>query len=193
VPVCATLGLRRIYGIGLVETKRSRTVTTENAVTCGDIQSTLETSINLLTPSQRALEPVERISEFLFGLIMILTVTCSFNVGKADRGSVRVMLLEALGCNVAWGIIDAFFYLLNSLGQKGQRSALLSRLRRTFEPREARRIVAEALPPYIQCRVDNTHFRSGGERQILRLTVTERGSRIKPLFNLALPGYHRET
>lgn len=59
------------------------------------------------------------------------------------------MLLEALGCNAAWGIIDAFFYLLNSLGQKGQGSALLSRLRRTFEPREARRIVAEALPPLV--------------------------------------------
>jgi VIT1/CCC1 family predicted Fe2+/Mn2+ transporter len=92
---------------------------------------------------------MERISEFLFGLIMILTLTCSFNVSGANRGSVRTMLLQALGCNVAWGIIDAFFYLLNSLGQRGQDSVLLGRLRRTFDPVEARGILAGALPPLL--------------------------------------------
>jgi len=98
---------------------------------------------------QRVLEPVERISEFLFGLIMVLTLTCSFNVVGANRLSVRTMLLEALGCNVAWGIIDAFFYLLNSLGQRGLSGALLARLRRTSDPADASRIVAEALPPLV--------------------------------------------
>jgi VIT family len=105
-------------------------------------------SPNLPIP-KRVLEPVERISEFLFGLIMVLTLTCSFNARGAQQVSVRTMLLEAVGCNVAWAIIDAFFYLLNCLGQRGQGIALLRQLRRTFDPNEARRIVAEGLPPLV--------------------------------------------
>lgn len=98
---------------------------------------------------KRVLEPVERISEFLFGLIMVLTLTCTFNAGTASRGGVRTMLTEALGCNVAWGIIDAFFYLLDCLGQRGHGIALLGKLRRTSDPSEARRLVAGALPPLV--------------------------------------------
>jgi hypothetical protein len=98
---------------------------------------------------KRVLEPVERISEFLFGLIMVLTLTCTFNASGASRGSVRTLLMEALGCNVAWGMIDAFFYLLNSFGQKGHGVALLGQLRRTSDPVEARRIVADELPPLV--------------------------------------------
>jgi hypothetical protein len=100
-----------------------------------------------MSKPKRVLEPVERISEFLFGLIMVLTLTCTFSVDGANRASVRTLLMEALGCNVAWGTIDAFFYLLNSLGQRGHGVALLKQLRRTSEPGEARRIVADALPP----------------------------------------------
>jgi hypothetical protein len=101
------------------------------------------------TKPKRVLEPVERISEFLFGLIMVLTLTCSFNVGEANRGSARSMLLEALDCNVAWAIIDAFFFLFNCPGQRGQRIVLLKQLHRTFDQEDARRLVAEALPPLV--------------------------------------------
>jgi hypothetical protein len=110
-------------------------------------RTTLGMSTDFMRKPKRVLEPVERISEFLFGLIMVLTLTCTFNVREANRGSVRTLLMDALGCNVAWGIIDAFFYLLNSLGQRRHGVALLKQLRRTSEPGEARRMVADALPP----------------------------------------------
>ena len=64
--------------------------------------------------SRRPLEPMERISEVLFGLIMVLTYTCSFSVAGAGREEVRTMLVGALGCNLAWGMIDAVFYLMGS-------------------------------------------------------------------------------
>jgi hypothetical protein len=111
----------------------------------GDSTKTFGMSTNFMSKPKRVLEPVERISEFLFGLIMVLTLTCTFSVDGANRGSVRTLLMEALGCNVAWGMIDAFFYLLNSLGQRGHCVALLKQLRRTSEPGEARRMVADAL------------------------------------------------
>jgi VIT family protein len=99
--------------------------------------------------AKQVLEPVDRISEFLFGLIMVLTYTCTFEASGASRGSVRTMLLEALGCNVAWGIIDAFFYLLSCLAERGHAIALLKKLRRTSDPSEGRRIVADELPPIV--------------------------------------------
>jgi len=46
---------------------------------------------------RRPLEPLDRISEVLIGLIMVLTVTCSFSVVEANRRDVRHMLLAALG------------------------------------------------------------------------------------------------
>jgi hypothetical protein len=50
---------------------------------------------------KRRLNPMERISEVLFGLIMVLTLTCSFSIAGAGRAEVRQMLIGALGCNLA--------------------------------------------------------------------------------------------
>ena len=53
--------------------------------------------------SNRALEPMDRLSEILFGLIMVLTFTGSLSVAEVGREDVRLMLIGALGCNLAWG------------------------------------------------------------------------------------------
>jgi hypothetical protein len=52
--------------------------------------------------SDRVLDPMDRISEVLFGLIMALTFTCTLGVVTADNIQVRTMLFAALGCNLAW-------------------------------------------------------------------------------------------
>jgi hypothetical protein len=44
---------------------------------------------------------VSRATEVLFGLIMVLTFTASFNTAGAGPGDVRLMLVAALGCNLA--------------------------------------------------------------------------------------------
>ncbi len=92
------------------------------------------------------LSPVERISEVLFGLIMVLTFTGSLSIAEAGREDVRVMLIGALGCNLAWAIIDAGFYLLGCLAEKGGNVAILQRLRAAGSPAEAREVLEEALP-----------------------------------------------
>jgi hypothetical protein len=96
--------------------------------------------------SRRLLEPMERISEVLFGLIMVLTYTCSFSVAGAGREEVRTMLVGALGCNVAWGMIDAAFYLMNSFSVFGQGILKLRAIRQVPSPAEAHQIIADALP-----------------------------------------------
>ena len=52
------------------------------------------------------LDPIERISEILFGLIMALTFTGTLSAASAGRAEVREMLLGAIGCNLAWGLVD---------------------------------------------------------------------------------------
>ena len=70
--------------------------------------------------SKRVLDPIDRVSEVLFGLIMVLTFTGSLSVAEAGRDDVRAMLIGALGCNLAWGIIDGILYLMGCLAEKGQ-------------------------------------------------------------------------
>jgi hypothetical protein len=74
--------------------------------------------------SKRVLEPIERVSEVLFGLIMVLTFTCSFSVAESGRAQVRALLLGALGCNLAWGIIDAIMYVMGCLAEKARSLAV---------------------------------------------------------------------
>src|SRR5215471_4002129 len=64
---------------------------------------------------RRILDPVERVSEIIFGLIMVLTFTGTFSAAESDRLETRSMVLSALSCNVAWGFVDAVMYLINTL------------------------------------------------------------------------------
>jgi VIT1/CCC1 family predicted Fe2+/Mn2+ transporter len=99
--------------------------------------------------SKRALEPIERVSEVLFGLIMVLTFTCSFSVAEAGRAQVRTMLLAAIGCNLAWGIIDAIMYLMGCLAERARGIATLRGVRKAANPERGQSVVAAALPPVV--------------------------------------------
>ena len=95
---------------------------------------------------RRVLEPAERISEVLFGLIMVLTFTGSLSIAEAGRDDVRAMLIGALGCNIAWGVIDGILYLMGALAEKGRNLTVYQAVLRAATPRDAARRIAEALP-----------------------------------------------
>jgi hypothetical protein len=99
--------------------------------------------------SKRVLDPIERVSEVLFGLIMVLTFTGSLSVAEAGREDVRIMLIGALGCNLAWGIIDAIFYLMSRLAEKGRNLATFKAVLQAADPQKAQRLITEALPPVV--------------------------------------------
>jgi hypothetical protein len=96
--------------------------------------------------TKRFLEPHERIAEVLFGLIMVLTFTGSLGVATAGRSEIRTMLVGALGCNLAWGIIDGVLYLMGCLAEKNRSLLTLRALRKATDPQKAQRIFAAALP-----------------------------------------------
>jgi hypothetical protein len=99
--------------------------------------------------SKRVLDPVERVAEVFFGLIMVLTFTGSLSVAEVGRDDVRKMLIGALGCNLAWGIIDAVLYLMGCLAEKGRGLQTLLAVRKAANPQEAQRAIADALPPVV--------------------------------------------
>jgi VIT1/CCC1 family predicted Fe2+/Mn2+ transporter len=107
---------------------------------------------------KRLLDPMERVSEILFGLIMVLTFTCSFSVASADRRDVYKMMLAALGCNVAWGIIDGVFYLMSCLSEQGHNILALRAVRKTADSGEAHRIIAKALPTALAAALSEAEF-----------------------------------
>jgi len=103
----------------------------------------------VIKSSKRALDPIDRVSEVLFGLIMVLTFTGSLSVTEAGRDNVRTMLIGALGCNLAWGIIDAVFYLMGCLAEKGRGLLTFRAVRRATNPSEAQQLIADALPSVV--------------------------------------------
>jgi len=104
--------------------------------------------------SRRALDPIDRVSEILFGLIMVLTFTGSLSVAEAGRDDTRTMLIGALGCNLAWGIIDAVLYLMGGLADKGRLTLELRAARRSASRDEAQRILARLLPEPVAALVE---------------------------------------
>jgi VIT1/CCC1 family predicted Fe2+/Mn2+ transporter len=113
---------------------------------------------HLSQPSSRALAPMERISEVLFALIMALTFTCSFSVAAAGREDVRAMLVGALGCNLAWGFIDAALYLMGAFSATSHSLLRLNALRQVTDPATAHQIIARAMPPVLASLLSPSDF-----------------------------------
>ena len=95
---------------------------------------------------QRVLDPISRISEIIFGVLMALSFTGSLNVATSGREEVRTMMLTALGCNLAWGLVDGVMYLMVTLTGRARNLTLLNRVRSAVDPKEAHSTIAEVLP-----------------------------------------------
>lgn len=112
-----------------------------------DVLQGLFVGPNHLSSSKRVLEPIDRISEVLFGLIMALTFTGSLSVAGAGRPEVRVMLVGVIGCNLAWALIDAIMYLMGCLVDRAADKKTMAKVLQASTPEEARAAIAARLPP----------------------------------------------
>jgi VIT1/CCC1 family predicted Fe2+/Mn2+ transporter len=95
---------------------------------------------------QRVLDPLERTSEILFGIIMVLTFTGSISVADGGRENLRTLMWEAIGCNVAWGMVDAVMYLMAAFISRARLSVTLRAIREAAAPATAHGLIAELLP-----------------------------------------------
>ena len=101
------------------------------------------------------LSPIERLSEALFGLIMVLTFTGSLSVATAEHADVQVMLIGALGCNIAWGIIDAIMYLMACLNERGVSLKTVLAVRHARRREEAHAVIRASLPHMVAHELDH--------------------------------------
>jgi VIT1/CCC1 family predicted Fe2+/Mn2+ transporter len=97
------------------------------------------------TRRRPVLEPTDRIAEIVFGLIMATTFTGTLSA-TAGREDVRTMLIGAIGCNLARGLVDAVMYVVTTLTERGRNLRFLQQVRATTQPAVAQRLIGETLP-----------------------------------------------
>jgi hypothetical protein len=104
----------------------------------------------------RYLDPASRLGEILFGLIMVLTVTLTAGLTVADGpAGVRQLLLAAIGCNIAWGIIDAVMYIMNCVTVRSDKIRLIEAVRRAPDPGTALVLIQNEIEPELQELLDS--------------------------------------
>ncbi len=91
------------------------------------------------------LSPVDRVSELLFGLFMALTFVGAVSAADAGREQLRSMFAAALGCNLAWGLVDAVMYLVRTVTDRGRLYTLVRSVRAAADAESGRRLIETAL------------------------------------------------
>jgi VIT1/CCC1 family predicted Fe2+/Mn2+ transporter len=113
------------------------------------------------------LDPGERLGEALFGLIMVLTFTLGAGVELAgNRSATRELLIAALGCNAAWGIIDAVLHLMGRLSERGRRYRLARAIQAAPSGEHALALVDQELDEHIPSLV-RPEIRAALDREVL--------------------------
>jgi len=84
-------------------------------------------------------------------LIMVLTVTSAAGLTVADgREGVRQLLFAAIGCNIAWGIIDAVMYIMNSMTVRAGSWRLAQRIKNAPNEKAALDLIEAEVAPELQ-------------------------------------------
>ncbi|MBS0344084.1 MAG: VIT1/CCC1 transporter family protein [Proteobacteria bacterium] len=94
---------------------------------------------------KRVLDPIDRISEILFGLFMVLSFTGTLSVATAGEKEVREMLVAAIGCNIAWGFVDGVMYVLRNLVSRARQSRLWHAVLAEKQPEAAHGLIADEI------------------------------------------------
>ncbi len=102
--------------------------------------------INVREP---VLDPMERVSEMLFGLFMALSFVGAVSVATAGREEISTMLAAALGCNLAWGFVDAVMYLVRTATDRGRSLAFVQSIRAAADVQSGRKLIKQSLPPLV--------------------------------------------
>src|SRR6187200_1309363 len=97
----------------------------------------------------RVLDPIARVSEVLFGLIMALTFTGTLSAATAGREEVRTLLIGVIGCNLAWGLVDAVMFLMTALSERGHGLLTIRAVRSASSAEAAHSVIAAAVPPVV--------------------------------------------
>ena len=120
----------------------------------------------------RHLDPAEILGEILFGMIMVLT----FTLGAAAAGGYeRGLLLAAVGCNVAWGVIDAALFVLSSRYARRRRGGVVRAIHGARDEAAALAVIRDEFEPAIHASTQSD------DRERLYRSIHALFSRAEPL------------
>ncbi|CAG2147318.1 hypothetical protein LMG19282_03130 [Cupriavidus campinensis] len=127
------------------------------------------------------LDVVDRVAEMCFGLFMALTFVGAVSSGAGGPDAdPRTMLHAALGCNLAWGLVDAVMFLIRTLASRGQRLSLAISVRNAGDRTAALGFIHDALPRKMRSLVTDTELEAMRVRLVGAPTLPAR-----PRLNLA--------
>ncbi len=100
----------------------------------------------------RYLDPASSLGEIMFGLIMTLTFTLGAGIIIEEEGreGAHELLIALVGCNIAWGVIDAAMYIVNELFTRGKRRRIGEAVRSAPDERSGLEVVAKELDPLLE-------------------------------------------
>jgi VIT1/CCC1 family predicted Fe2+/Mn2+ transporter len=118
----------------------------------------------------------DQLSEIIFGLIMVLGFTSTISIATtndtaSEAFNANLLLSSAIGCNLAWGLVDGIMYILGSMAERSQNANMLHVIRQSGSKEEAIQAIATKLDPALH------DLTTSAERQALYqniLTVAER-------------------
>ena len=125
-------------------------------------------------PRKRLLSPVDRVSEMLFGLFMALTFVGAVSAANSGREEIRTMFITALGCNLAWGLVDAVMYLVRTITEQGRKLTLAQAVRSAPDAQAGRRLVASSLPEGVAGLVSETEIEAVRARIVAQPSLPAR-------------------
>ena len=117
------------------------------------------------------LEPEDSLGEILFGLVMVLTFTLGASVAAGeDEDWARALIIGAIGCNIAWGVIDAVFYLMAELFTRSRRARLRRALKAAGTETAGLAVIRHELDPQLETvsRVDDREVFYRGIYDVLK-------------------------
>jgi VIT1/CCC1 family predicted Fe2+/Mn2+ transporter len=90
--------------------------------------------MNILRRLHRHLDPSESLGELIFGLIMVLTFTLGARLLEGEEPvDGNTLMIAAIGCNLAWGIIDGFLFVLSRVYERRRVATLAAFLHHADE------------------------------------------------------------
>ncbi|ANL33833.1 VIT1/CCC1 transporter family protein [Rhizobium phaseoli] len=95
----------------------------------------------------KIIDPGDALGEVLFGLIMALTLTVGSRLVFEEEGlDVHELIVATIGCNVAWGIIDAVLFVLGTTFYKSRRLCLFRQIKAAGNESEALTVLSNEFP-----------------------------------------------
>jgi VIT1/CCC1 family predicted Fe2+/Mn2+ transporter len=121
-----------------------------------------------------------------FGLFMALTIVGAVSIATEGQDPGRVLMKTALGCNLAWGLVDAVMYLVRTITSRGRRLTLGKAVREARDPREALALLRKALPDQLGVLMGDTELEAIRARLAAVVSLPDRPRFVRDDFLGAL-------